>query len=39
MNQLPMTAARIRRIAIAALEIACLALWLAVIFAITIWTA
>jgi len=34
-----MTAARLRRIAIAALEIACLALWLAFLFAVTIWTA
>jgi hypothetical protein len=34
-----MTTARIRRIAIAAFEIICLAAWLAVLFAITIWTA
>lgn len=34
-----MTAARIRRIAIAAFEILCLAVWLAFLFAVTIWTA
>jgi len=34
-----MTTARIRRIAIAAFEILCLAAWLAVLFALTIWTA
>ena len=33
-----MTNANLRRIAIAALEIVCLAVWLAALFALTIWT-
>jgi len=34
-----MTNANIRRVAIAALEVICLATWLAALFAITLWTA
>ena len=37
-REINMTTARIRRITIAALEITCLAAWLVVLFALTIWT-
>jgi len=33
-----MTNANIRRVAIAALELVCLVVWLAVLFALTLWT-